>query len=133
MHKPTFRGPPGNDRGHAKALLAGLAAVVVVFAAANSAQSNDRVTPIILAVVGTAAAVYLIALGHRRLRARGKNIWWLLLFFGPLAIGIGIFDQLPADNDKIMAVSLIAICFLCAPFAIWGVVELTRASRSTDD
>lgn len=116
---------------HARALLgAGLAVAVLLTALA--AESGNVAAQVVSLLIGAVAVLYLARTTDRRLRARGKSIWWLLLCFGPLTTGAVILERLPRDDEKILVLGLLATCIIGAPFAIWGAVVLTGAPRSPD-
>jgi len=126
-----FRDPAGNGRFHARALFGAGLAIVVLFVAL-AAETGNLAAQIVSLILGAFAVLYVGRIADRRLRARGKSMWWLLLFFGPLGSGAVILERLPQDNEKLMVLALLAICIVSAPFAIWGFVELTSAPRSPD-
>jgi len=126
-----FLGTPGNGGIGAKALL-GAGVAIGVLLVAIAAEGGNLAAQVVSLILGVVAVLYTGLVVDRRLRARGKSIWWLLLYFGPFVSGVVIFERLPHDNEKLMVLALLAICIVSAPFAIWGFVELTSAPRSPD-
>ena len=60
-----------------------------------------------------------------RLRRRGKNAFWLLLFFGPLVAAAKVLELVPAEQTELQVITLLVGCIVAAPLAIWGAVELS--------
>lgn len=76
-------------------------------------------------LIGAAAFAFAIAWADARLRRRGKNGFWLLLFFGPLVTGAKVLELVPSNREELQIIALLVGCILGAPFAIWGAVELS--------
>ncbi|WP_292034775.1 MULTISPECIES: hypothetical protein [unclassified Brevundimonas] len=75
---------------------------------------------------------YILILFDQRLRARGKNGWWLILFFGPAVTSIFAMSFIPLSNQKALLLSVILTFCFCSPFALWGVFEIGAKSRSDE-
>lgn len=76
--------------------------------------------------IGLVCIYVVVAFAHERLKARGKNGWWLLLFFGPhAAICFALERWLPYFSSRHQILVFIFSGLLSAPFFIWGLFELT--------
>lgn len=72
---------------------------------------------------------YVLILLDQRLRTRGKNGWWLILFFGPAVTSIFAMSLIPPSNQKAILLSVILTFCFCSPFALWGAFEICVKSR----
>lgn len=102
-----------------------LALLLIAWLAFSVAGSNfiffrDIFALILGAVIFAISIVFM----HLRLSSKGKNGWWLLIFFGPLVLATTLVSVIPADRDELIMVYIIVAGILALPTAIWGVVEL---------
>ncbi|WP_278070873.1 hypothetical protein [Brevundimonas sanguinis] len=82
-------------------------------------------------LLGLVAWVWLLVWLDHRLRLRGKNILWLILFFGPFCVVLFAISLIPVDRQKLILLGVIFGGIISAPTAIWGLVEITAASKSS--
>lgn len=76
-------------------------------------------------LIGAAGFALAIVFADKRLRRRGKNGFWLLLFFGPLVAGAKLFELVPGERTELKMIALLAVCIVAAPFFLWGLAELS--------
>ena len=101
------------------------AAGVILLVGSQVSNAPQWAVSAVSLLIGAAGFALAIALADARLRRRGKNGFWLLLFFGPLVAGAKLLELVPGEREELKIIALLVVCIVAAPFAIWGAAELS--------
>lgn len=93
---------------------------------------NNRAVQFSALVFGLQLALWALVDVDSRLRARGKNIWWLLLFFGPFVVQLFVMDAVvKTEKHNLIIMTFIFGMLLTAPTTIWGMLVLTAKPKAS--
>jgi len=92
---------------------------------------NNLAVQLSTLIFGLQLALWALIGVDRHLRERGKNLWWLLLFFGPFVVQIFVLESVvKTEKHNLIIMTFIFGALLTAPTAIWGMVVLTAKPKT---
>lgn len=82
-------------------------------------------------VLGLQFALWGFIKLNSHLTERGKNLWWLLLWFGPMVVQVIVLDAVQkTENHYLIMMTFIFGFVLTTPTAIWGMFVLTSPPKT---